>query len=60
LISVPNFDIKNSSNIKLPEFELEKKEIVKKTRNNVLFTIDDGPSKHTTDIANTLDSLGYQ
>lgn len=60
LVSMPNFDIKNSSNVKLPQIKSEKKEIINKTRENVLFTIDDGPSKYTTDIASTLDSLGYK
>jgi len=35
-------------------------EIIKKTRNDVLFTIDDGPGKYTSKIAKTLDSLEYE
>lgn len=48
------------SNIELSKPELNKKELVKETRQNILFTIDDGPSKHTSEIAKTLDSLGYK
>lgn len=34
--------------------------VVKKIRDDVLFTIDDGPSVYMMEIAKTLDSLQYQ
>lgn len=35
-------------------------EVIDSTRHDVLFTIDDGPSKYMLEIAKTLDSLNYQ
>jgi len=38
----------------------KQEEVKKKVRNDVLFTIDDGPSIYMLEIAKTLDSLQYQ
>ncbi|MCK9467306.1 MAG: polysaccharide deacetylase family protein [Candidatus Absconditabacterales bacterium] len=54
------FETKKELDISKNKEEPSKKQVIKKTRNNIIFTIDDGPSIYSKEIANTLDSLGYQ
>lgn len=60
LVSVTQCNNNLDSKIDMLVFPNKTEEIVKKTRDNVLFTIDDGPTQYMLDIANTLDSLDYK
>lgn len=61
LITIPlttNMDAKAKAYPSVPRIDTE--EVIKITKNDVLFTIDDGPSTYMLDIAKTLDSLHYE
>lgn len=60
LMSVPHTMNKTEASNKLYFPPARTEEVTKKLRNDVLFTIDDGPSTHMIDIAETLDSLHYR
>lgn len=60
LMTIPQCGDNTNSKAILPTSSNLTEEVIDNTRNNVLFTIDDGPSEYTSDIAKTLDSLEYK
>lgn len=60
LVTNPVTNDTGANSIRNTQNDKKQTEIKKTTRNDVLFTIDDGPSEYTLEIAKTLDSLQYQ
>lgn len=59
-MGIPQTTNKTEANNKLCNAFIYSEKIIKNTRDDVLFTIDDGPTKNTLEIAQTLDSLEYE
>lgn len=59
-MGIPQTTNKTEANNKLCNASIYSEKIIKNTRDDVLFTIDDGPTKNTLEIAQTLDSLEYE
>lgn len=61
LLGTPQFTSNTGTNNTYREKDTPRQEmIMKQARTDVLFTVDDGPSKYMIEIAKTLDSLQYQ
>lgn len=61
MLATPQFTNDTDANTTSSTNDMPKKETVMKyVKNDVLFTIDDGPSKYMIDIAKTLDDHQYR
>lgn len=60
MIGIPYFTNDTEANTVPYAISPRIEELLKYTRNDVLFTIDDGPSRYTVPISQQLDSLGFK